>query len=200
MSSKIEQIIDEIQEYIDSCKYQPLSNTKIVVSKDEMDELLRELRMKTPEEIRRYQKIISNRDAIMEDAKTKAEAMLREATIQTNELVNEHEIMQQAYAQANEIIAQATQKAQMILDNATKDANEIRIGAIQYTDEMLGSLHNIVSHAIDSASAKYDNLILDLKRTCDIIDTNRASLSATDEQGGTEETAKDAETLEEEEQ
>ena len=42
MSSKIEQIIDEIQEYIDSCKYQPLSNTKIVVSKDEMDELLRD--------------------------------------------------------------------------------------------------------------------------------------------------------------
>lgn len=189
MSSKIEQIIDEIQEYIDSCKYQPLSNTKIVVSKDEMDELLRELRMKTPEEIKRYQKIISNRDAIMEDAKTKAEAMLREATIQTNELVSEHEVMQQAYAQANEIIAQATEKAQMILDNATKDANEIRIGAIQYTDEMLGSLHNIISHAVDSASAKYDNLISDLKRTCDIIDTNRASLSATDEQAGTEEKA-----------
>ena len=48
MNSKIEQIIDEIQEYIDNCKYSPLSNTKIVVSKDEMDELLRELRMKTP--------------------------------------------------------------------------------------------------------------------------------------------------------
>ncbi len=189
MNSKIEQIIDEIQEYIDSCKYQPLSNTKIVVSKDEMDELLRELRMKTPEEIKRYQKIISNRDAIMEDAKTKAEAMLREATIQTNELVSEHEIMQQAYAQANDIIAQATEKAQMILDNATKDANEIRIGAIQYTDEMLGSLHNIITHAVDSASAKYDNLILDLKRTCDIVDTNRASLSATDEQAVTEEKA-----------
>lgn len=186
MNSKIEQIIDEIQEYIDSCKYQPLSNTKIVVSKDEMDELLRELRMKTPEEIKRYQKIISNRDAIMEDAKTKAEAMLRDAAIQTNELVSEHEIMQQAYAQANEIIAQATEKAQLILDNATKDANEIRIGAIQYTDEMLGSLHNIITHAVDSASAKYDNLILDLKRTCDIVDTNRASLSSTDGQESAE--------------
>ena len=181
MSSRIEQIIDEIQEYIDNCKYQPLSNTKIVVSKDEMDELLRELRMKTPEEIKRYQKIISNRDAIIEDAKTKAESMLREAAIHTNELVSEHEIMQQAYAQANEVIAQATEKAQLILDNATKDANDIRIGAIQYTDEMLGSLGNIVSHAIDSATAKYDNLILELKRTYEIIDTNKKSLSVQDE-------------------
>ncbi len=176
MNSKIEQIIDEIQDYIDSCKYATLSNTKIVVSKDEIDELLRELRMKTPEEIKRYQKIISNRDAIIEDAKVKAEAMLKEAAVQTNELVSEHEIMQQAYAQANEIVQQATEKAQMILDSATNDANAIRGGAIQYTDEMLGSLHNIVSHAIDSASAKYDNLIYELKRACEIIDTNKASL------------------------
>ena len=28
MSSRIEQLIDEIEEYIDGCKFQPLSNTK----------------------------------------------------------------------------------------------------------------------------------------------------------------------------
>ena len=49
MSSRIEQLIDEIEEYIDSCKYQPLSSTKIIVNKEEIDELLRDLRMKTPD-------------------------------------------------------------------------------------------------------------------------------------------------------
>ena len=34
MSSKIEQLIDEIEEYIDSCKYQALSNSKIIVNKE----------------------------------------------------------------------------------------------------------------------------------------------------------------------
>ena len=63
MSSRIEQIIEEIEEYIDrDCKFQPLSQTKIIVNKEHMDELLRELRMKTPDEIKRYQKIIANRD------------------------------------------------------------------------------------------------------------------------------------------
>ena len=61
---------------------------------------------------------------------------------------------------------------------ATNDANAIRSGAIQYTDEMLGSLHNIVNHAIDSSVARYDNLILELRRTCEVIDANRASLNA----------------------
>ena len=63
MSSRIEQIIEEIEEYVDSCKYQPLSTTKIVVNKEEIEELLRELRLKTPDEIKRYQKIISNKEA-----------------------------------------------------------------------------------------------------------------------------------------
>ena len=39
MSSRIEQIIDDIDEFIESCKYQPLSTTKIVVNKEEMEEL-----------------------------------------------------------------------------------------------------------------------------------------------------------------
>ena len=75
MSSRIEQIIEEIEEYIDSCKFQPLSTTKIIVNKDQMDELLRELRMRTPEEIKRYQKIIANKDAILADAQNKADNM-----------------------------------------------------------------------------------------------------------------------------
>ena len=42
--SRIEQLINEIEEYIDSCKFQPLSTTKIIVNKEELDELLVELR------------------------------------------------------------------------------------------------------------------------------------------------------------
>ena len=41
MSSRIEQIIDEIDEFIESCKFQPLSATKIIVNKEEIEELLR---------------------------------------------------------------------------------------------------------------------------------------------------------------
>ena len=49
MSSRIEQIIEEIEEYIDSCKFQPLSTTKIIVKKDQLEELLLKLRIKTPD-------------------------------------------------------------------------------------------------------------------------------------------------------
>ena len=37
--SRIEQLISEIEEYIDSCKSQALSKSKIIVNKEEMEEL-----------------------------------------------------------------------------------------------------------------------------------------------------------------
>lgn len=183
MSSRMEQIIEEIEEYIDSCKYQPLSNTKIVVNKDELEELLTELRMKTPEEIKRYQKIISNKEAILADAQAKADAIIAQAQIQTSELVSEHQIMQQAYAQANEVVMIATKQAQDILDNATNDANNIRTGAIQYTDDILKSLEDVISNAIDTSQARYDSLHNSLQGFLDIVTVNRAELSPAETQG-----------------
>ena len=96
MASRIEQIIEEIEEYIDGCQYQALSSSKIIVNKDELEELLNELRSKTPEEIKRYQKIISNKDAILEDAQAKADSLIADAQAKAQELVTQHEIMQKA--------------------------------------------------------------------------------------------------------
>ena len=179
MSSRIEQLIDEIEEYIDNCKYQPLSNSKIIVNKDEIDDLLRELRQKTPEEIKRYQKIISNKEAILADAQAKADAIIAQAQVKTDELVSEHEIMQQAYAQANEVVMIATKQAQEILDNATNDANNIRMGAMQYTDDILKNLESTISHAMDSSKARSDAYMSTLQGFLDVVTTNRAELNPT---------------------
>ena len=183
MTSRIEQIISEIEEYIDGCKFQPLSNSKIIVNKEELEELLTELRMKTPDEIKRYQKIISNKDAILADAQAKAEEILAQAQIQTNELVSEHQIMQQAYAQANEVVSIATNQAQEILDNATMDANTIRVGAIQYTDALLANAESIIGHTLDSYTTKYDGLINSLQECYDTGRSNRSELEVPSDDG-----------------
>ena len=82
-NSRIEQIIEEIEDYIDTCKGPLLgSGDKIIVNRERMEELLRELRLKTPEEIRRYQKILANKDAIMADAQKKASAIVEQANLQ----------------------------------------------------------------------------------------------------------------------
>lgn len=203
MSSKIEQLILEIEELIEGCKYQPLSSTKIVVNKEEIDELLRDLKKSTPEEIKRYQKIIANKEAILNDAKEKAENLLKQAEIQTNQLISEHEIMQQAYAQANEIVSLATKQAQDILDNATQEANSMRAAAMQYTDEILANLEALISHSISDIQGKCDGLLGSLDHYNEIIRSNRNELYPQDvaeeieltEQNLTPESMSDLETI-----
>lgn len=174
--SRIEQIITEIEDYIDSCKFQPLSNTKILVNKEEIEELLVELRLRIPEEIKKYQKIISNQDAILTDARTQADAMIEKATAQTNELVNEHEIMQRAYEAANQVIEDANNQAQTIVDAAVRDADNIRQGAVQYTQDMLKSVENIINHTMEGAQGRFDSFMSSLKSSYDIVSANRAEL------------------------
>ena len=184
MSSRIEQLIDELEEYIESCKPKFMSSSEIIVNKDEIDELLRELRMKTPDEIKRYQKIISNKEAILNDARAKAEALINETNIKTNELISEHEIMQQAYAQANEVVTMASRQAQEILDKATLEANELRMQAAKYTEEQLAGLENLVLSSIQVAGGNYETLLNTLNQYKDVIQANRQALQPVDELEG----------------
>ena len=177
MSNKIEQIIDDIEEFIDNCKYKALSSTHIIVDKDRIDELLHELRVKTPEEIKRYQKIINNKDAILADAREKAAALINEATVHTNELINEHEIMQQAYAQANEVVTLASNQAQEILDNATIEANTMREAAMRYTDDMLANVENIIANTMEGTAFRYEELMSGLNNCYETVKANRAELN-----------------------
>lgn len=181
MSSRIEQLIDEIEEYIDNCKMKAFSTDTILVNKAEIEDLLRELRMKTPEEIKRYQKIISNKEAILNDAKQKAQELLNDAAVQTNELISEHQIMQQAYAQANEIVEMATKQAQDILDNATIEANSVKASAMQYTDSILANLENILKQSIEISTRDYNALVGNLQEIENVVSANRAELMPPEE-------------------
>lgn len=180
--SRIEQLISDIEAYIDSCKYQAFSNSKIIVDKDQIEDMLSELRLKTPDEVKKYQKILSNKEAIIADAKEQADAILNAAQVQTEELINEHEIMQRAYAQANELIEQATAQAQQILDSATEDANSIRMGAVAYTDDMLAKLQYIIEHSINDNKEKYNSLISDLENVLSVVNNNRNELNGTQDE------------------
>ncbi len=174
--SKIEQIIEEIEEFIDECKYQTLSNTKIIVNRDELEELIAELKHCIPDEIKKYQRIIANRDAILKDAQDKSDEMVRKANEMTSTLVSEHEIMQQAFKEANNVIEDATQKAGDILDRATLEANEVRKAAMKYTDDSLASIQEILSGSIEGMTVKYDSLIRSLEANLDITTQNRKAL------------------------
>jgi vacuolar-type H+-ATPase subunit H len=176
-ASRIEQLIEDIYEFVESCRMQPLSSTKVIVPKDELYDLLDELRLRTPDEIKRYQKIISNRDAIITDAEEKAESILRQTRDKAKDLLNEHEIMQQAYYQANEMIMQASEEADRMRREASEEADQIRTGALVYSNDVLTEVERVLANAYDTAISRYDSFIGTLKNNLEIINNNKRELS-----------------------
>ncbi|MBR1477942.1 MAG: vacuolar family H+-ATPase subunit H [Lachnospiraceae bacterium] len=176
MVSRIEQIIDEIEDYIDNCKPKLFTNEEIIVNKEEIDELLRELRNNTPDEIKRCQKIISQKEAILEDARSKGQDLMSKAEKAAAESVSEHEIMQQAYASADAIIKAAQAQAQDTVNNAMLEANAVKNAASQYMDDVMGYLDQIISSATQTANSNYESLIGQLNHYGEIIRNDRAQL------------------------
>ena len=177
MASEIENIIEEIEDYIDSCKPAPLSSSKIIVNRDDLDSLIDELKTKTPVEIRRYQKIVNNQEAILSDARKKADQIIEDAHVQTAELISREEVMKRALEQANEMIAVASQQAEGILDKATTEANEIRTSAIAYTDSLLNNIQEILVTSMDTTRARNEKFLTTMQGYLDTVIKNRMELS-----------------------
>ncbi len=179
--NKIEQIITDIENYLANSKPRMFSSSEVIVNREEMEELLKELRRKTPDEIKQYQKIISNKDAILADAAERAEAMkadaeqqaralLEQAAVEHNQMISEHEIMLRAHARADEFVNMAVNKAQGIIDNATLEANNLKDAANSYmadvdTDEAYEGDTEVISdgyfHESEFRSAPYFDLQID---------------------------------------
>lgn len=179
--SRIEQKIEDIYGFVESCKMQSFSTTKVIVPKNDLYDLLDDLRRDVPEEIKRYRKMLNQRDAILEDAEKKASAILADAKEQYNALVEEHSIMQQAYQQAEETVRQANEEAEAIVASARRQADEIGNGAIYYTTDMLNMAEKVIARAYESTVNNSKALETALSGHLEIIRQNRAELMQSNE-------------------
>lgn len=176
-NSRIEQVIDDIYELIESCKPQAFSQSKLVVPKDNLYDLLGELRLRLPDEIKRYQKIIANRDALLADAEEQANAIKERAREEAKQLVNESEITRQAHEQASEILQDAADRSNAMLREAGEEAEALRAGALSYTNDILAEVEKVLTAAYEESRMKTEDMVSTLKNNLDIVLENRRELN-----------------------
>lgn len=174
----VEEMIDQIEIFIDNCKYQPLSQNKIIVHKDELESMIQELKLKLPSEIERCKKIMRNKEAILADARTRSDAIITESVNEANRLVDQHQITELANIRANEILEMARNQAQQIVDQASEEANEIRLGAMYYTKDKLAEMKDIFTRIHDMEKENYRTLIESLENDNYVIETNMNEMEA----------------------
>ncbi len=174
--SRIEQAIDEIYNYVESCKPTKLYPNKVIVERGELYDLLDELRLCAPEEIKRYQKIITNRDGIISEARHQAEDMVIQAKQQTAQILDQHEIVQTAYQRAEEIMKQATEEARRLVNAATEESEQMHRAALMYTNNLLSEAQSHVEESLKETENKNRMLTSALKNSIQIMRSNREEL------------------------
>lgn len=174
----VEEMIEQIEIFIDNCKYQPLSQNKIVVHKDELESMINELKLKLPSEIERCKKIMRNKEAILADARTRSDAIITESVNEANRLVDQHQITELANIRANEILEMAREQAQQIVDQAAEEASQIRLGAMYYTKDKLSEMRDIFKRIHDVEKENYRTLIESLENDTYVVETNMSEMDA----------------------
>ncbi len=173
----IEEMISEIEIFIDNCKYQPLSSSKIIVPKEDLDQMLNELKLKLPNEIERCKKIMRNKEAILADARTRADSIITESVAEANRLVDQSQIVELANIRANEILEMARNQAEQIISEANAEANEVRIGSMYYTRDKLTEINNYLTATLEAERANYENLVKSLESNLEIVTANASEIN-----------------------
>ena len=137
MSKNVEEILEQLEDMLDTAWAMPLSGGKVVVDGDRVRDLLDSIRANLPSEIRQARAIVKDRADIVDTAKKEAEAIIRNAEERRNQILSHEEIVVQAQEKANEIHVQ-TQKR----------AREMRRSAQDYTDDILRRTEEILAQQV----------------------------------------------------
>lgn len=197
MANRIEETIIAMQEFIKGSKNAAFSSTKIIVDSQELLQYLSDLEKYIPEDVHKYQRMLGNRDKILQDAKKKAQEIEDKASAYADHLVSENQITKAAEGRAEEIINEAQKEAERIIENANDESYTIRTGAFKYTTEMLTNIRSILNNGIEDMQSKYTQLITALSEHQNIVNTNLKELSR-EEDDNEEEVSSPFVTLDEE--
>ena len=174
----IEEMISEIEIFIDNCKFQPLSSSKIIVPREDLMQMVSELKLKIPNEIERCKKIMRNKEAILADARARADSIITESVAEANRLVDQSQIVEQANLRANEITDLARSQAEQIVAEANEEADQVRTGAMYYSKDKLAEISQYIDATLQAERANYENLIKSLENNSTRVASNMAELDS----------------------
>lgn len=139
-------ILETLEDLVEKSLSVPFSG-KCLVDKEEILEIVKEIRLKLPDDIKQAKWVKEERQRILMEAQKEANTILKEAEGKIASLVDEHEITKKAYEQANEIIS-----------NSQKNAREIRLGTRDYADSVLNQVEEILKDTLDVIKMNRDEL------------------------------------------
>lgn len=133
----IDDILEMLDDLLDKAPTVPFSGKKVVVESDKIRDLLNEIRLNLPQEIKHAKLIVQDRQTIISDAKKEADEVVRRAEERAKSIVSNDEIVKQAKQRGTEILNQSQSKAK-----------EIRSATNEYIDNILNQTEELLTTSL----------------------------------------------------
>ena len=129
-------LLETLEDLLERSRNLPFS-AKSVVDKDEMLDLIKEIRIKLPDELKQAKWVKEERQRILVEAQKEADDIVKEAENRIISMIDEHEITRKAYEQKAEII-----------ETANEMSREISKGTKDYADNILEGIEVALQDAL----------------------------------------------------
>ncbi|NLN70375.1 MAG: ATP synthase F0 subunit B [Chloroflexi bacterium] len=134
-------LVDRLEELFNESRPIWLTHS-VIVDEDRMLDLIDQMRVAIPEEIKKAQQIIAQRDRILAQAKEEANRTIALAREKADKTLEDNEIIQAAKMRADEIINQSQQDAESSQREADKYIFETLTGLELHLDRMITQVRN----------------------------------------------------------
>lgn len=129
-------LLENLEDILDAGTKVPFSS-KVMIDREELQEILEDIRLKLPDELKQAKWVKEERQRIIQDAQKEALDIKREAESQIIAMIDDHEITRQALAQKEDI-----------MENANQVSREISMGTKEYADAILERLEEILKETL----------------------------------------------------
>ena len=137
------QLIDRLEELFNSAKAVPFTHN-VIVDEDRMLELIDQMRIAIPEEVKKAQQVMAQRDRVMAQAQEEANRTLQLSRDKAEQIVQKDMIVQEAQRRADQIVNQARNEAE-----ATRvDADNYVVDTLMQLQEQISKLSGQVGNGI----------------------------------------------------
>ena len=137
MVAELEELVNSLYETIQDAKSVPLSAEKCVIERERVLDILDDIRVKMPSDIKMAKDIVDKRNDIIAAGKKEAADLRAKAEEYVRKTVSESGVVAQANAQANEIVA-----------DAENQAAQLRLSVQQYCETRLSDLEASMSQTL----------------------------------------------------
>ncbi|MBL8091066.1 MAG: hypothetical protein KF758_09910 [Anaerolineales bacterium] len=137
------QLIDRLEELFNDAKAVPFTHN-VIVDEDRMLELIDQMRIAIPEEVKKAQQVVAQRDRVMAQAQEESNRTLQLARDKATEMAQKDIITQEAQRRAEQILSQARAEAEAI----RADADNYVLETLMQLQDQIAKLSNQVNNGI----------------------------------------------------